>query len=193
MFRVYTKLGDKGESSLADGSRVPKNHRRLDAYGSLDELLASLGILVSLLPGEAKLQGSAQASEVKSSLERVQNELFAMSSEIAHPNYDKAKNKSFLVLEAHIKKLENEIDAWEKELEPLRNFILPGSHPLSSYAHMARTICRRGERKLVSLGEEESLREEPLRFLNRLSDWLFVLGRFLDHLVGAQEKVWSSS
>ena len=188
MFRIYTKMGDKGQSSLADGSRVPKYHKRLEAYGTLDELLSNLGLLKSLLSENEKTKKDSSLKAIT----RVQNELFAMSSETAHPSYETAKNKSFLILEEQIKNLEKEVDNWESFLKPLRNFLIPGSHSLSSSAHVSRTICRRAERALVLLGEEEKIREELVKYVNRLSDWLFTLARYLDHLLEIEECLWES-
>ena len=192
MFRIYTKTGDSGESSLADGSRVPKSHMRLEVYGTIDELLASIGVLFSLLK-ESKDLEEQKKEALLLSLTRAQNELFSMSSEVAHPSYKTAKNRSFLIEASHISVLEKEIDSWDKRLEPLRNFILPGSHVLSAHAHVSRTVCRRAERLCVFLSVEEEIRDEITQYLNRLSDWLFVLGRFLDHLFAAEEKRWNVS
>lgn len=188
MFRVYTKGGDKGQSSLADGSRVPKYHRRLEAYGTCDELLSSLGALLASLQN-FKLKSTDTLSQA---ITRVQNELFSLSSELAHPNYESAKYKSFLIEEPHIKALEQEIDAWDEHLEPLKNFLIPGSHTLSAEAHIARSVCRRAERNTIFLDEEENLRPEVIKYLNRLSDWLFILARYLDLEAGAKEHLWKS-
>lgn len=184
-FRIYTKKGDKGSSSLADGSRVPKYHKRLEAYGTLDELISHLGVLGSLLKQEGLKDQSCGEM-----IFRVQKELFAMSSEVAHPSYEKAKYKSVLIEAPHVEALEKEVDAWEESLEPLRNFLIPGSHVLSSQAHVCRTVCRRSERALVLLGEEETLREEIVKYVNRLSDWLFTLARYLDHKAEVDERLW---
>ena len=192
MFRIYTKTGDRGESSLADGSRVSKSHMRLEVYGTIDELLASVGVLFSHLK-ENKGLGDQKKGKLLLSLTRVQNELFSMSSEVAHPSYKTAKNRSFLIETAHIETLEKEIDSWDESLEPLKNFILPGSHVLSAHAHVSRTVCRRSERLCVFLSREEEVRSEITQYLNRLSDWFFVLGRFLDYLLGAEEKRWNVS
>jgi len=192
MFRVYTKTGDKGKSSLADGSRVSKSHLRLDVYGTIDELLASIGVLISSLEGCKEFE-SYHKSPLLVSLSRVQNELFSMGSEVAHPSYETAKYKSLLIESFHIEVLEKEIDSWDKNLTCLKNFILPGSHLLSSYAHVSRTVCRRTERLCVLLAAEEKIRGELPQYLNRLSDWFFVLGRFFDHLLRVEEKIWKSS
>lgn len=192
MSRVYTKLGDQGFSSLADGCKVHKSHLRLEAYGTIDELSSSLGLLYSLIDKETKEQSGEELKSILKPIDRVQNWLFALSSEIAHPNYDLARNKSLLIEACHTKLLEQEIDIWDQSLEPLRNFLIPGSHILSSYAHLSRTICRRAERFIVQLHQADEARKEVLALINRLSDWLFVLARYLDKLTGVQEKLWVS-
>ena len=189
MFRIYTKGGDKGKSSLADGSRVPKHHSRLETYGTCDELLSFLGVLLASLK-DFELKSSI---ELECSIRRVQNELFSLSSELAHPNYESAQYKSFLIEESHIKALEKEIDSWDESLEPLKNFLIPGSHTLSAEAHVCRSVCRRAERHVTFLSEEENIRGETIKYLNRLSDWLFMLARYLDHEVGVKENLWKSS
>lgn len=189
MFRIYTKGGDKGKSSLADGTRVFKHHKRLETYGTCDELLSFLGVLLASLKN-FELKSS---TVLEGSIIRVQNQLFSLSSELAHPNYTSAQYKSFLIEEPHINTLEKEIDSWDESLESLKNFLIPGSHILSAQAHVCRSVCRRAERCVSVLSEEETIREDIIKYLNRLSDWLFMLARYLDHEVGAKENLWKSS
>ena len=184
--KVYTKTGDKGFSAFADGTRISKGHLRLESYGLLDELIATIGVLSS----HALL--NSKTKHMLEPLSRVQDWLFAMSSEVANPKFDHNKNARLLIHLEHTKTLEQEIDQWGEDLPTLRNFLIPGHHILSAQAHFVRTFCRRAERSLVRLSGEEEVREELLIFVNRLSDWFFVLARYFDYLTGTEEKIWSA-
>lgn len=178
--KIYTKTGDGGKTGLFGGGRVTKDHPRIKAYGSLDELNSTIGVALSL----------ESAKKLAPSLTRIQNEIFVLGSELATPQ-PKAKMTASFIKAAQIKKLESEIDRWEQELEPLKNFILPGGCPAGAQLHLARTVCRRAERLVVLLAEKESVRGEVLEYLNRLSDWLFVAARWINHQQQSPEIAWS--
>lgn len=181
--KIYTKTGDKGETSLVDGKRVPKNHPRVDAYGSVDELNSILGICVSMSTGNPEL-----SSAVKRLCE-IQNTLFNLGSHLACADENMKKRLPSLSQE-DIGALEEDIDRMSKELPPLREFILPGGHVVASFLHQARTVCRRAERKVSALKDDEEIH---LKYLNRLSDHLFVLARYVNFKSGAAEVTWKKS
>ncbi|MBI3534616.1 MAG: cob(I)yrinic acid a,c-diamide adenosyltransferase [Deltaproteobacteria bacterium] len=177
--KIYTKQGDAGETSLYGGERVAKDHLRIKVYGTLDELNATLGIVLA--------QNNVQ-DELKTKVFRIQNELFELGSELATPT---GKKIGFLVLgEENVLCLEKEIDGMEKVLIPLKNFILPGGSPISSFLHLARAISRRAERELIALHKIEPVRSIVLQYVNRLSDHLFVLARFANHLAKIHDVAW---
>ncbi len=174
--KIYTKKGDKGETSLYGGQKVSKDHLRLQTYGTLDELNSVLGFALS---------DQSLSQNLKVKLTRIQNELFQLGAELATPP---GKSISMaLIQESHILKLESEIDQMEAELSPLKTFILPGGAVASAQLHFARAVSRRAERELVSLHTGclghagESVRPEVLKYINRLSDYLFVCARFANH------------
>jgi len=177
--KIYTKTGDLGTTTLFGGGRVPKYHRRVAAYGAVDETNAVLGLAVALCTDP----------ELRQKLERVQAELFEVGADLATP-LDAKTSYVVRVQEASIARLEQEIDAWEEELPPLQNFILPGGSPLGATLHMARTVCRRAERDVAALAAQEPLQPTTQRYLNRLSDWLFVLARLVNHRQGQIETPW---
>tara|TARA_X000000368_G_scaffold415489_1_gene407335 strand:- start:1040 stop:1585 length:546 start_codon:yes stop_codon:yes gene_type:complete len=166
--KVYTKKGDKGNTQLLGGTMVKKNHSKLECYGTIDELNAFIGNLY-----DQEINTSS-----KKNLLKIQNQLFNLGSRIA---FDGIKDKMKLpnVTEENIKMMEKEIDKMDASLPPLKNFILPSGMPTVSKCHIARTVCRRAERNLVALGEEEKIDSLHLKYLNRLSDYLFVLARFI--------------
>lgn len=180
--RVYTKVGDQGTSRLAGGQEVDKDAARLEAYGTIDELNAVLGVVVETAPDTS---GSALGSK----LVRIQNELFDLGGELAVLPEDRHE-KQILISEADVLRLESEIDEANAALPTLRSFILPGGGALSAHLHVARTVCRRAERRLVTLHRGEPQRGEALRYLNRLSDWLFVMGRKASADAGRAELLW---
>ena len=179
--KIYTKTGDAGETSLFGGGRVRKSNLRVAAYGDVDELNAALGWLASLMPA-----GNASADLLRS----VQRTLFGVGGEVATAKTEARGKLRDLVDESHVAILEASIDRLEEHLPPLRTFILPGGTPAAAAAHVARTVCRRAERSLVALAEADELRPEILRYINRLSDWLFVFARSLNHDAGAEEIPW---
>lgn len=180
--KIYTKQGDAGETGLFGGDRVPKDHLRIRAYGTLDELNAALGLALSPLPG-------AGIPEVFTErLHRVQAELFQLGAELATPRGKKVSITLVEMLE--VTQMEKEIDEMEKSLAKLMSFILPGGSHLAAQLHVARTICRRAERELVVLHRAEPLRPVVLQYVNRLSDYLFVSSRFANSLAKIADIPW---
>ena len=180
--RVYTRRGDRGETSLAGGQRVPKDSLRIEAYGTVDELNSFVGA--------ARVTASElAATELAAILLRVQHELFNLGSILATLPED-AHPQQARVTDAEVARLESEMDRMNRELPPLRSFVLPGSSRLNAELHVCRTVCRRAERVTVALGHVESVPPEAVRYLNRLSDALFVFGRWASHVTGAPETLW---
>lgn len=177
--KIYTKGGDKGKTSLLGGTRVPKYDERVNAYGTLDELNSFLGLL----------RDFNISSHYKQVIIGIQNFLFTAESYLAADSPESTGNLPELN-EEQVLLLEKEIDAMNEELPELRSFILPGGHPVVSYCHISRTICRRAERIVILLAEEHPVDEVIIRFLNRLSDYLFVLARKLTKDLGATEIPW---
>ncbi|HRJ26618.1 MAG TPA: cob(I)yrinic acid a,c-diamide adenosyltransferase [Fimbriimonadaceae bacterium] len=177
--RIYTKTGDKGETGLVGGSRVPKHDPRIECLGAVDEVNASLGV--------ARLHSTGLALD--DALAKVQNWLFDVGAEIATPTDSKYYQTS--VHAEHMAYLEQSIDEMESRLAPLKNFILPGGSALSAHLHLARTVCRRAERVLSDSAEEIGLRDELRMFVNRLSDWLFVAAREANRLASVEDVKWS--
>jgi cob(I)alamin adenosyltransferase len=178
--RIYTKTGDSGETSLFDNSRVSKSHPRVEAYGDVDELNACLGA--------ARAAGTDP--DLDSALETIQRQLFAVGARLADPASRIAARVEKAAVQAEdVERLEKWIDGFEKELPPLRKFILPGGSTCGSWLHLSRTVCRRAERRVVGLGEGAV---EPIVvvYLNRLSDLLFVMARTASHRQGSPEAEW---
>lgn len=185
--RIYTKMGDKGGTTLASGEKISKAAFRLEAYGTVDELNSWMG----LLRDQIALQGAFKAHWLDQSLCRVQNELFDLGGELATPTKHLNIEKQRVVSAEDVALLEHEIDAINENLQPLANFVLPGGHVCNSTAHIARTVCRRAERELVRLRiDEPDVRGETQIYLNRLSDWLFVMSRFISQQLGCPEVLW---
>lgn len=182
--KIYTKKGDKGETSLVDGSRVNKADIRIESYGTVDELNSHLGMLVGLLDSEAKF------NEEVASLRDLQNWLFQLGSQLACSEPEVAK-KLPNITEKEISSLETQMDEWESELPALKNFILPGGHLASSQAHICRTVSRRAERICVKLNEEQKLNYPAVAFLNRCSDYFFVFSRIVNHRLGIENIEWN--
>ncbi len=188
--KIYTKTGDAGETGLYGGSRVAKDSARVEAYGTVDELNTVLGVARAALP----MNGDADG--VDALLARVQSELFDLGAELATPpaRLDTPLGARIpLATDARVAKLEGEIDFFEEALSPLKTFILPGGTPASAALHQARAVCRRAERRTVGLArtEEGTVRPEALRYLNRLSDLLFVLARQANHAAGRPDVPWT--
>ena len=177
-FRIYTKTGDKGDTALFGGRRVPKSHLRVDAYGTVDELNSSIGML----------RDTQNEEHLREVLAEVQNRLFSLGAHLAS---DPDKNPAPPDLnEGDIRMLEQEIDAMDAELPPLKNFVLPGGHLTVSLCHVCRTVCRRAERLVVALDRKAPVSELALQYLNRLSDYFFVLSRMLAQQMDAEEVIW---
>jgi len=185
--RVYTRRGDQGETSLAGGQRVAKDSPRLEAYGTVDELNAVVGAArattVELAGREARLTPLAAI------LLRVQHELFNLGSILATPPED-VHPRQARITDAEVARLEAEIDRMNADLPALRSFVLPGGSRLDAELHVCRTVCRRAERVSVALSRVEPVPAEALRYLNRLSDALFVWSRWASHVTGALETLW---
>lgn len=177
-FRIYTKTGDKGETALFGGKRVPKDHLRVDAYGTVDELNSFLGWLRDSVPGHSQA----------GLLEAIQSRLFTAGAHLASDPEKHPPTPDLTV--ADITALEQAIDAMEEELPELRNFILPGGHPSVSVCHVCRTVCRRAERLVVALNHHEPVDPMVLQYFNRLSDFFFVLARHIGHQLGIEEISW---
>lgn len=178
--KIYTKSGDTGETSLFAGGRVPKNDPRVESYGTVDELNSYLGLIRTFdLPHPAEEW-----------LETIQNVLFTIGADLATPLDAKADWLVRLSAEP-VSLLENAIDHMDETLEPLKSFILPGGTQAAAYAHIARTVCRRAERLCVELAQAHPINKEVITYLNRLSDFLFTLARFINHHAGESETKWS--
>jgi cob(I)alamin adenosyltransferase len=178
--RIYTKTGDSGETSLFDNTRVPKSHPRVEAYGDVDELNACLGAA----------RAAAADPELDAVLEAIQRQLFAVGARLADPaERIAARVEKAAVQDSDVERLEKWIDGFEQALPPLRRFILPGGSTCGAWLHLARTVCRRAERRVVGLGEAAV---EPIVvvYLNRLSDLLFVMARTASHRQGSPEAEW---
>lgn len=184
--KIYTKTGDKGQTSLVGGTRVAKTNARLEAYGTLDELNSVVGLIRSHLSSSDLKEFGRQ---VESSLQVIQNNLFNIGSHLACE--DAAMTSKLPSLSAlAIASLEKEMDLWESELPALRNFILPGGSALAGFAHLGRTVCRRAERETVKLSESCAVDAEHIVYLNRLSDWLFLLAREFNQRLKFADLEW---
>ncbi len=178
--RIYTKTGDGGETALGDGTRVPKDHPRVAAYGSVDELNAVLGLFLAESPGipEADL------------LKSIQNDLFDVGADLCVPlSREGETEKRLRVVPSQVERLEKAIDRLNAGLQPLKSFVLPGGSKAAAWCHLARTVCRRAERDVVTLAKGEAINPQVIVYLNRLSDFLFVLGRVLNDK-GVQDVLW---
>ena len=179
--RIYTKAGDKGETHLAGGQRVPKDSARIDCYGTVDELNAFVGM--------ACLTAAEAVPQLAMILRRVQHELFNLGSILATRPED-VHPKQARITPVEIEQLEKEIDQANADLAPLRSFVLPGGSRLNVELHACRTICRRAERLAVRLGREEPIPPEAIQYLNRLGDAFFVWSRWANHVLGVPEVLW---
>jgi cob(I)alamin adenosyltransferase len=179
--RIYTRTGDRGQTGLIGGTRVPKDHQRVAAYGDVDELNAAVGF------------ARAQTNEARlaSLLGGIQRDLFALGAQLADPTAKVGTRKAkAAITAARITRLEKAIDAREAELPPLNRFVLPGGSPLGAALHLARTVCRRAERATVTLAREEPVDPRVLAYVNRLADLLFVLARSENRRSGVPEDCW---
>jgi cob(I)alamin adenosyltransferase len=177
--RIYTRTGDKGETALGDGTRLPKHALRISAYGTVDEANAAIGL--------ARLHTDG---EVDAMLARIQNDLFDLGADLCVPESGKRGENALRIIDAQVDRLEREIDAMNAELKSLTSFVLPGGTPAAAYLHLARTIVRRAERLIVELSEKEKLGAAAVKYVNRLSDHLFVASRFVNDK-GAMDVLWT--
>ena len=169
--RIYTRTGDQGQTGLGDGTRVAKDHPRVTAYGSVDELNAMIGVL--------RLQAGCEIHD--SLLQQIQNDLFDVGADLCLPKADnEPRGKHLRVRAEQAQRLEQEIDRLNERLTPLKSFVLPGGRPAAAWCHVARTVCRRAERDTVTLAAREPINADVVVYLNRLSDFLFVLARSLN-------------
>lgn len=181
--KIYTRTGDAGETALGDGTRIAKFAPRVSAYGTVDEVNATVGL--------ARLH-TAESAEIDAALARIQNDLFDLGADLCRPNMAKDGEAGYSVLRmtsGQVDRLEQEIDAWNAGLQPLKSFILPGGSALAAHLHLCRTICRRAERETVALAGVEEVNEHAVKYLNRLSDWFFVVGRVANEM-GARDVLW---
>jgi len=177
--RIYTRGGDKGETSLGGGARVAKHDPRVAAYGSVDEANAAIGLAALHADGEAATM-----------LRRIQNDLFDLGADLCTPETPAPKHPPLRISKAQVARLEAEIDRLNAELAPLRSFVLPGGSPAAAWLHLARTVARRAEREICALAAREAVNPLALAYVNRLSDHLFVLARHLNDK-GAADVLWA--
>ena len=179
--KIYTRTGDAGETALGDGTRVAKYTRRVEAYGTVDEANATVGL--------ARLQAE---DEVDRALMRIQNDLFDLGADLCRPGHDRdaeVEHPPLRIVQAQVDRLEREIDVMNARLEPLRSFVLPGGAPLAAALHLCRTVARRAERQTVELATAEDVNPHALTYLNRLSDWFFVAARIANE-DGRADVLW---
>jgi len=177
--KIYTKTGDAGDTGLGDGSRISKTHARVCAMGDIDELNAQIGLLTAHLSQTS----IARLTEIAPFIERLQHRIFDLGGEVSIPGFQ-------LIHDRHVTLIEVELDRMNEGLAPLENFIIPGGSILIAQCHVARSVCRRAERSLVSLQEIETVNASGIRFLNRLSDYFFVLARFCALQTDQPECLW---
>jgi cob(I)alamin adenosyltransferase len=180
MVKIYTKGGDKGDTSLIGGKRVPKSSKRINAYGDVDELNASIGVAISFIEDD----------EVRKLLEKIQSELFIVGSDLADPSYPDSINNNPRVADTMVKELENVIDKYDQEVGAIQYFILPGGSREASLLHLARGIARRAERNCVELSSIERINPAVISYLNRLSDLLFMLARVMNKRRDVNDVPW---
>lgn len=179
--KIYTRTGDAGETALSDGSRLPKHATRVEAYGTVDELNATLG-----------MAGLHAEGEMAAQLSMIQNDLFDLGSDLSRPDMatdDQAGYPVLRIVDAQIERLEQEIDSMNATLNPLRSFILPGGSALAAHLHLSRTVARRAERRATELAAEGDANPAAVKYLNRLSDWLFVAARIANN-GGTDDILW---
>jgi len=179
--KIYTRTGDDGYTSLAGGRRVPKFHPRIEAYGSVDELISWIGLLRDFNENDSR----------RGMLIYIQDQLMRCAATLSTAEADSTKTEQYLPENTCISAIENEIDTMEAKLPPIRNFILPGGNILVSYCHIARCVCRRAERSVLRLNDTEKVPYIICKFINRLSDYLFVLSRLISLELDNKEIIWS--
>lgn len=179
--KIYTRGGDKGETSLGDGRRVAKHDPRVDAYGTVDETNAIVGLV--------RLHTEGAPKAIDDMLARIQNDLFDLGADLCTPDDGRKAEGALRIVDSQVERLEQEIDALNADLEPLRSFILPGGSAAAAYLHLARTVSRRAERQICQLAGSEPVNEAAVRYINRLSDYFFVLARHLNDN-GRRDVLW---
>jgi len=177
MLKIYTKVGDKGITAIQGGKKIPKSDLRIKAYGSVDEINSILGVALS----------QNLDDDLKTLLTKIQNELFVVGADLS--NADLTKSEQRITLEM-IQQLEQQIDTLEEKLSPITNFILPGGNHIAAIIHLSRTITRRAETHVVGLAEREAINENCIKYLNRLSDLLFVIGRTINKRSDTKDVIW---
>jgi cob(I)alamin adenosyltransferase len=177
--KIYTKTGDKGMTSLIGGTRISKDHLKIETYGTVDELNAWIGVLRDMPENISR----------KDILKEIQDRLFTLGADLA-AEPEQTKKKIPDLFDADIALLEKEMDSMNEEIPPLRAFVLPGGHQSVSFAHVARTVCRRAERHVIRLSREEEVNPLIIKYLNRLSDYLFVVSRKITQELGTEEVAW---
>ena len=182
--KIYTRTGDDGTTGLGSGTRVPKHHARIGAFGTVDETNAAIGV--------ARLELEDGDTQLDKMLERIQNDLFDLGADLCVPESGEGMDGALRIVPSQVERLEAEIDELNGELEPLRSFVLPGGTRAAAALHVARTICRRAERLMVELAskEDESVGEAALHYINRLSDFLFVASRYVNDK-GKADRLWT--
>ena len=188
--KIYTKTGDNGTTSLCDGSRLSKDDMRVEAYGTLDELNAHIGLLISLLQTSSSKEGVRSAANLTDFLSEIQEELFVIGGELARA---KMKTEELVSTQKLIAKIETSIDELSSQLPVQHHFVLPGGIIPASQSHVCRTICRRAERRIVALSHVAIVSPKILIFVNRLSDYFFTLSRYLNNDCGISEKTWKNT
>lgn len=179
--KIYTRTGDSGQTSLGDGTRVAKHSARVSAYGTVDEVNATVGLARQHASGEAD-----------AALKRISNDLFDLGADLCTPDLAGDATRGYpalRIIQPQVDRLEAEIDAMNERLTPLRSFILPGGSALAAQLHLCRTVCRRAERLVVELAEVEEVNPAAVKYLNRLSDWFFVAGRIANN-DGKDDVLW---
>jgi len=184
--KVYTRTGDSGQTGLVGGKRLPKDHPRIEAYGTVDELNSVIGLALSFL---SQKEASKRREKLELILEAIQQKLFDTGSELATLPGDEYEGQITLQAE-DAEWLEEIIDAMNEELQPLKSFILPGGTSLNAFLHQARTVCRRAERDILKLNQIDLVNQEIIKYINRLSDFLFVAGRWVTETLGETETLW---
>ena len=188
--KIYTKTGDNGTTSLCDGSRLSKDDMRVEAYGTLDELNAHIGLLISLLQTSSSKEGVRSAANLTDFLSEIQGELFVIGGELAGAE---RKEEDLISTQNLIRKLEVNIDELSSQLPVQHHFVLPGGIIPASQSHVCRTICRRAERRIVAVSHVAIVSPKILIFVNRLSDYFFTLSRYLNNDCGISEKTWENT
>ncbi len=186
--KIYTGTGDSGKTSLFSGERIPKNHARIEAYGAVDELNAIVGALMAALPR------CPQKSQLKAQLAQIQSDLFHAGAWLATTPESPSTAQLTPLTANQGQRLEKQMDAMQDQLDELKAFVMPGGHPSAAVAHMARTVCRRAERRAVALAAAQTAKSENtenlLVYLNRLSDYFFVAARYCNHIAGVKDEIW---